>query len=218
MLASMSRLLVRSFGVSLDGFGAGPAQSVDHPLGVDGQDIMQWVFPTRVFQSMHGAGDGGETGVDNRIAEKGFENIGAWILGRNMFGPVRGPWPDESWKGWWGEEPPYHCDVFVLTHHARKPLAMKGGTTFHFVTDGPRSALELARKAAGGKDVRVGGGVATIREYLKEGLVDEAHFAMRPVVMGRGEALFAGLDLRALGYQVAETVHGERAMHVFIRR
>lgn len=214
----MSRLLVRCFGVSLDGFGAGPAQSIDHPLGVDGQDIMKWFFPTRVFQAMQDTSGGGETGVDNGIAEKGFENIGAWIMGRNMFGPVRGPWPDDSWTGWWGDEPPYHCDVFVLTHHARKPLAMKGGTTFHFVTDGPRAALELAKKAAGGKDVRVGGGVATVREYLKEGLVDEAHFAVRPVLLGRGEALFAGLDLRALGYQVAETVNGERATHVFIRR
>ena len=218
MVASMSRLLVRSFGVSLDGFGAGPAQSIDHPLGVDGQDIMQWFFPTRAFQSMHGAGGGGETGVDNSVAEKAFDNIGAWIMGRNMFGPVRGPWPDDSWKGWWGDEPPYHCDVFVLTHHARKSIAMTGGTTFHFVTDGVRSALELAKKAAGGKDVRVGGGVATIREYLKEGLVDEAHFAVRPVLLGRGEALFAGLDLRAIGYRVAETVNGERAVHVFIRR
>ena len=135
----MSRLLVRSFGVSLDGFGAGPAQSVEHPLGVDGPDIMQWFFPTRVFQSMHGSGDSGETGVDNGIAEKGFENVGAWIMGRNMFGPVRGPWPDDSWRGWWGDEPPYHCHVFVLTHHARKPLEMKGGTIFHFVTDGPRA-------------------------------------------------------------------------------
>jgi len=218
MVTGMSRLIVRCFGVSLDGFGAGPAQSEEHPIGVDGQDIMQWFFPTRVFQSMHGAGSGGETGVDNSIAEKGFENVGAWIMGRNMFGPVRGPWPDDSWKGWWGDEPPYHCDVFVLTHHARKPLAMKGGTTFHFVTDGPRAALELAKKAAGGKDVRVGGGVATVRAYLKEGLVDEAHFAMRPILLGRGEALFAGLDLRALGYQVAETVNGERATHVYIRR
>ena len=214
----MSRLLVRCFSVSFDGFGAGPAQSMDHPLGVDGQDIMQWFFPTRAFQAQHGTSGSGETGVDNSIAEKGFENVGAWIMGRNMFGPVRGPWPDDSWTGWWGEEPPYHCDVFVLTHHARKPLAMKGGTTFHFVTDGVRSALELAKKAAGGKDVRVGGGIATVRAYLKEGLVDEAHFAMRPVLLGRGEALFAGLDLRTLGYQVAETVNGERATHVFIRR
>ena len=214
----MSRLLVRCFSVSFDGFGAGPAQSMDHPLGVDGQDIMQWFFPTRAFQVQHGTSGSGETGVDNSIAEKGFENVGAWIMGRNMFGPVRGPWPDDSWTGWWGEEPPYHCDVFVLTHHARKPLAMKGGTTFHFVTDGVRSALELAKKAAGGKDVRVGGGIATVRAYLKEGLVDEAHFAMRPVLLGRGEALFAGLDLRTLGYQVAETVNGERATHVFIRR
>ena len=218
MVAGMSRLVVRCFGVSLDGFGAGPSQSLEHPLGVDGPDIMGWFFPTRVFQDMNGTRGTGETGIDNGIAEKGFENIGAWILGRNMFGPVRGPWPDESWKGWWGDEPPYHCDVFVLTHHPRKPLAMKGGTTFYFVTDGPRAALEAAKKAAGAKDVRVGGGVATIRSYLKERLVDDAHFAVRPVLLGRGEALFAGLDLRALGYQVTETVNGERATHVFIRR
>jgi dihydrofolate reductase len=218
MVASMSRLVVRGFSVSLDGFGAGPDQSMDHPLGVNGHEIMQWLMPTRAFQDMHGASGSGETGVDNTMAEKGFENIGAWIMGRNMFGPVRGPWPDDSWTGWWGDEPPYHCDVFVLTHHDRKPLAMQGGTTFHFVTDGPRAALELARKAAGGKDVRVGGGAATVRAYLKEGLVNEAHFAMRPVLLGRGEALFAGLDLRALGYQVAETINGERATHVVIRR
>jgi dihydrofolate reductase len=217
MVAAMSRLLVRSFGVSLDGFGAGPDQSLDNPLGVDGPDIMAWFFPTRAFQSMQGAA-GGETGIDNTIAEKGFENIGAWIMGRNMFGPVRGPWPDDSWEGWWGDEPPYHCDVFVLTHHARKPLAMKGGTTFHFVTDGPRAAYERATQAANGKDIRVGGGVATIRAYLQERLVDEAHFAIRRVLLGRGEALFAGLDLRALGYQVAETIHGERATHVYIHR
>jgi dihydrofolate reductase len=217
MVAAMSRLLVRSFGVSLDGFGAGPDQSPDNPLGVDGPDIMAWFFPTRAFQSMQGAA-GGETGIDNTIAEKGFENIGAWIMGRNMFGPVRGPWPDDSWEGWWGDEPPYHCDVFVLTHHARKPLAMKGGTTFHFVTDGPRAAYERATQAANGKDIRVGGGVATIRAYLQERLVDEAHFAIRRVLLGRGEALFAGLDLRALGYQVAETIHGERATHVYIHR
>ncbi|HEY4241238.1 MAG TPA: dihydrofolate reductase family protein [Kofleriaceae bacterium] len=213
----MSRLLVRCFSVSFDGFGAGPDQSLENPLGVDGPDIMQWFFPTRAFRAMQGA-DGGETGVDNSMAEKGFENIGAWIMGRNMFGPVRGPWPDDSWQGWWGEEPPYHGDVFVLTHHAREPLAMKGGTTFHFVTDGPRAALDRAKAAAGGKDVRIGGGVATVRAYFDAGLLDEAHFAMRPELLGRGEALFAGLDLRARGYRVAETVHGERATHVIVRR
>nr|HEX4319230.1 dihydrofolate reductase family protein [Kofleriaceae bacterium] len=214
----MSRLVVRCFSVSFDGFGAGPDQSEDHPLGVDGQDIMQWFFPTRAFQSVHGAGDGGETGVDHGVAAKAFDNVGAWVMGRNMFGPVRGPWPDEAWTGWWGDEPPYHCDVFVLTHHARKPLAMTGGTTFHFVTDGHRAALELARTAAAGKDVRIGGGVSTVRAYLEDKLVDEAHFAMRPTLLGRGEALFAGLDLRALGYQITETVTGERATHVYLRR
>src|SRR5512144_1379589 len=162
----MSKLRVQSFGVSLDGYSAGPRQSVEHPLGVRGPEIMGWFFPTRVFQSMYGQAPG-EPGIDNSMAEQGFRNIGAWSLGRNMFGPVRGPWPDESWKGWWGEEPPYHVPTFVLTHHARKPLQMKGGTTFHFVTDGIQSALEQAKQAAGGKDVRVGGGVSTVRQYLQ---------------------------------------------------
>lgn len=213
----MSKLLVRSFGVSIDGFSAGANQSLEHPLGVNGEDIMGWFFPTRVFGSMHGAGDG-ETGVDNRMAELGFQGIGAWILGRNMFGPVRGPWPDESWRGWWGEEPPYHVPVFVLTHHARPPLAMQGGTVFHFVTDGIHAALEQAKAAAGGLDVRVGGGVSTIRQYLQARLIDELHLPVRPVLMGAGEALFHGIDARALGYEVAEHVAGERAMHVIVRR
>jgi dihydrofolate reductase len=213
----MSKVLVRSFGVSLDGYGAGPSQSLQDPLGVGGPEIMGWFFPTRVFCRMHGHGDG-ETGVDNGIAELGFQNIGAWILGRNMFGPVRGPWPDDRWKGWWGDEPPYHVPAFVLTHHARAPLAMKGGTVFHFVTDGIESALEQARAAAGGRDVRVGGGVATIRQYLQARRIDELHLAVRPVVLGAGEKLFDGLDLRALGYECANTVMGERAMHVFLRK
>jgi dihydrofolate reductase len=213
----MSRLLVRSFGVSLDGYGAGPRQSLQDPLGVGGPEMMGWFFPTRVFQRMHGQGDG-ETGVDNGIAEQGFENIGAWILGRNMFGPVRGPWPDESWKGWWGDEPPYHVPTFVLTHHARAPLAMKGGTTFNFVTDGIESALRQARAAAGGRDVRIGGGAATIRQYLQARLIDELHLAVRPVLLGKGENLLGGIDLRALGYECAKSVMGERAMHVFLRR
>ena len=170
----MSKLRVQSFAVSTDGFGAGARQDLQNPLGVRGPELMEWFFPTRVFQKMWGKGEG-ETGMDNRMAEDGFRNIGAWILGRNMFGPVRGPWPDESWKGWWGEEPPYHCPVFVLTHHARRPLAMKGGTIFHFVTDGIQSALDKAKKAAAGKDVRVGGGVATIRQYLQARSIDELH-------------------------------------------
>jgi dihydrofolate reductase len=215
----MSKVRVQSFGVSLDGFGAGPDQSLENPLGVGGPDLMGWFFPTRVWQQMHGGGSGsGETGIDNEMAEKGFQNIGAWILGRNMFGPVRGPWPDDSWKGWWGDEPPYHTPVFVLTHHARAPLAMAGGTTFYFVTDGIRSALDQAKAAAGGQDVRIGGGVSTIRQCLQEGLIDELHLAARPVLLGRGEALLQGLDLPALGYECSGHRSGERAMHVFLRK
>jgi dihydrofolate reductase len=214
----MSRLLVRSFAVSIDGYGAGPNQDLANPLGVRGPELMKWFFPTRVFQQMHGQGKAGETGVDNSMAERGFSGIGAWILGRNMFGPVRGPWPDDSWKGWWGEEPPYHTPVFVLTHHARPPLAMKGGTEFRFVTEGIQAALDQARAAAGGLDVRVGGGVSTVRQYLQAGLIDELHLAQGPVLLGRGENLFAGLDLSALGYECAESVAGERATHVFLRK
>lgn len=213
----MSKLRVQSFGLSLDGYGAGPDQSLDNPLGVGGVGLMEWFFPTHAWQLTHG-GSEGETGVDNRMAEQGFNGIGAWILGRNMFGPVRGAWPDESWKGWWGDEPPYHVPVFVLTQHARKPLTMAGGTTFHFVTDGIHAALEQARAAAGGLDVRVGGGVATVRQYLQARLLDELHLAVRPVLLGRGEALFQGLDLPALGYACVESVSGERATHVTLRR
>ena len=215
----MSRLLVRSFGMSIDGFGAGPDQSLEHPLGVGGPTLMDWVFPTRFFQQMHGGGGGGgETGIDDDFATRGFANIGAWVFGRNMFGPVRGPWPDESWRGWWGEEPPYHVPVFVLTHHARQPLEMAGGTTFHFVTGGIHEALERARDAAGGRDIRIGGGAATVREYLQAGLVDDLHLALRPLLMGRGEALFAGLDLDALGYECTGMQPGERAVHMFLRK
>ncbi len=213
----MSRLRVLSFGVSLDGYGAGPDQSLQNPLGVMGPEIMEWFFPTRVFQKMHGDKDG-ETGVDNQIAEEGFKRMGAWILGRNMFGPVRGPWPDDTWKGWWGDEPPYHVPTFVLTHHKRAPVKMKGGTEFIFVTDGIESALRQAKAAAGDKDVRVGGGVSTIRQYLKAGLIDDLHLAVRPVLLGRGENLFQGLDLRALGYKVDRSVAGERATHVFLSK
>ena len=208
----MSKLRAH-FGISVDGFGAGPRQDLENPLGVRGTEIMEWFFPTDVFKSMHGVGEG-EKGVDNAIALRGFENFGAWILGRNMFGPVRGPWPDESWKGWWGDDPPYHVPTFVLTHHARDPIVMKGGTTFHFVTDGIHAALARAREAAGGKDVRVGGGVSTIRQYLQAGLIDELNLSVRPVLIGEGEALFHGLDLSALGYQVVERVDGERAVHL----
>ena len=213
----MSKVCVRSFAVSLDGYGAGPGQNLEHPLGVNGPDLMEWFFHTRVWRQMHGQPDGG-TGVDNGFAENGFAGIGAWILGRNMFGPVRGPWPDENWKGWWGETPPYHTPVFVLTHHARPPLAMDGGTTFHFVTGGIHSALEQAKAAAGDRDVRIGGGVATVRQYLQAGLIDDVHLAMRPVLLGAGEHLFGGIDLRSLGYECAESVAGERATHVFLRK
>ena len=213
----MSKVRVQSFAVSLDGFGAGHSQSLEQPLGVNGPDLMEWFFHTRIWRSMQGE-SGGETGIDNGIAEQGMSGIGAWILGRNMFGPVRGPWPDESWKGWWGDEPPYHTPVFVLTRHVRAPLRMAGGTEFRFVTDGILSALQQARNAAGGRDVRIGGGVHTVREYLRAGLIDEMHLAVRPVLLGRGEALWHDLDLRALGYECADSRAGERATHVFIRK
>ena len=213
----MSKVRVQCFGVSLDGFGAGTDQGLQTPLGVRGPEIMEWFFPTRVFQRMHGSGDG-ETGVDNAMAEAGFENVGAWILGRNMFGPVRGPWPDDSWKGWWGDEPPYHTSAFVLTHYPRAPLAMKGGTEFRFVTTGIHDALEQAKAAAGGRDVRIGGGVSTVRQYLEARLIDDLHLAIRPVLLGAGEALWRDLDLSALGYECVRHVAGERATHVFIRR
>jgi dihydrofolate reductase len=188
-----------------------------NPLGVRGPELMEWFFATDFWKRMHNLGEG-EQGVDNRMAERGFDNLGAWILGRNMFGPIRGDWPDDSWKGWWGDEPPYHVPVFVLTHHARAPIEMQGGTTFHFVTDGIESALAQAKAAAGGRDVRVGGGVATVREYLKARLIDEMHLAVRPLLLGAGENLMQGLDLRALGYQCIDHTAGERAMHVMIGR
>jgi len=215
----LSRLKVQCFSISIDGFGAGPRQDHDHPLGVGGPELFGWFFHTRTWKDMHALGDGGETGVDNEIATKGFENIGAWIMGRNMFGPVRGPWPDESWRGWWGEEPPYHVPVFVLTHHARAPLAMKGGTEFRFVTQGIASALAQAKEAAAGKDVRLGGGVATLRQYLSARLIDELHLALSPVLLGQGEHLLGGLDLRALGYTCTRHVRGERvAAHLFLEK
>lgn len=213
----MARVLVRSFALSLDGYGAGPDQRLDNPLGERGLELMEWFFHTRVWGRIQGHGDG-EAGVDDAVAERGFAGIGAWIIGRNMFGPVRGPWPDESWQGWWGEEPPFHTPVFVLTHHAREPLVMAGGTEFRFVTHGIHAALEQARAAAAGRDVRIGGGVATIRQYLSEGLIDELHLAVRPVLLGSGEHLFRDLDLRALGYDCASHFAGERANHVLLRR
>ncbi|MCW5662209.1 MAG: dihydrofolate reductase family protein [Piscinibacter sp.] len=213
----MSQLKVKSFSVSLDGFGAGPDQDLQNPLGVGGHAMFGWAFATRTFRTMFGQ-EGGSTGIDDGFARRGFENVGAWILGRNMFGPVRGPWPDDRWRGWWGDEPPYHVPVFVLTHHARPPLEMQGGTTFHFVTDGIEAALERARAAAGGRDVRLGGGAATIRQYLRAGLLDEMHLAVAPVLMGRGELLLHGIDLPALGWQVAEHTAGENATHVVLVR
>ena len=213
----MSNVRVASFALSLDGFGAGPNQSLENPLGVRGPEIFESFFATRFFRQMFGQ-EGGETGVDHRMGEQGFANVGAWILGRNMFGPVRGPWPDESWRGWWGEEPTYHAPVFVLTHHARRPLEMKGGTTFHFVTDGIQAALDRAMQAAAGRDVRIGGGASTVRQYFSARLIDEAHFAVAPVLLGSGENLFHGLDLHALGYECFKQVAGERATHLFVRK
>jgi dihydrofolate reductase len=213
----MSKLRVSSFAVSLDGYGAGPNQDLSNPLGEGGMALHEWSHATRTFKTLFGQ-PGGETGIDDDFAARGFENIGAWILGRNMFGPVRGVWPDESWKGWWGASPPYHVPVFVLTHHGRAPLEMEGGTTFHFVTDGIRAALERAKEAANGKDVRLGGGVATIRQYVMAGLVDEMHLAIAPVLLGRGEHLFAGIDLPSLGYERAEHVATPRATHIVIKK
>ena len=212
------KLRVQGFGVSLDGFAAGPDQSLENPLGVRGPEIMEWFFPTRVFRATVLGQEGGETGVDNAMAEEGFKDIGAWILGRNMFGPIRGPWPDESWRGWWGEEPSYHAPVYVLTHYPRPPLEMKGGTTFHFVTDGIQSALQQAKAAAKGRDVRIGGGAATIRQYLQARLIDEMHLAIAPVLLGSGENLFDGISLPQLGYRVTKHVAGEPATHVVIGR
>ena len=214
----MSKLRVHSFSISIDGYGAGPNQDLEHPLGVSGPELFDWFFRTRTWQQMHGSEDG-ETGSDDAIAAQGFDGIGAWILGRNMFGPVRGPWPDDEWKGWWGDEPPYHAPVFVLTHHARAPLRMKGGTVFRFVTDGIHAALQQARDAADGRDIRLGGGVSTIRQYLRAALIDELHLAIAPVLLGTGEHLLSGIDTRALGYECAEHIAGDRAAaHVILRK
>jgi len=213
----MPKLCVSSFSISLDGYGAGSTQSLENPLGSGGQALHEWAFATRTFRAMFGQ-DGGTTGIDDDFAARGFAGIGAWIIGRNMFGPVRGEWPDESWKGWWGDNPPYHCPVFVLTNHPRAPICMDGGTTFHFVTDGIRAALERAFEAARGSDVRLGGGVATIRQYLQAGLVDEMHLAVSPVLLGSGENLFAGLNLAELGYQRSEHVPTPNAMHIVLAK
>ncbi len=213
----MSKVCVHSFSISIDGYGAGPAQDLQNPIGVGGLRVFDWFFPTRTFQRMHGNEDG-ETGVDNDIAAQAFDNVGAYILGRNMFGPVRGPWPDESWKGWWGDEPPYHTPVFVLTHYARPPLQMQAGTEFRFVTDGIHAALEQAKEAAGDRDVRIGGGVSTIRQYLSEALIDELRLAVVPVLLGDGEHLLGRLNLPELGYECVKRIEGERAMHVTLSK
>lgn len=214
----MTRVRVECFAVSLDGYAAGPSQDLSNPLGVGGTDLHRWLFPTRTFQRMLFGKDGGTRGVDDDFAARGFQNVGAWILGRNMFGPIRGPWANEDWKGWWGENPPYHCPVFVLTHHARAPLAMAGGTTFHFVTGGIHEALDRAREAANGNDVRIGGGAGTIQQYLRAGLIDELHLAISPVFLGAGERLFDGVDMRALGYVCARFVESDEAIHVVLQR
>ena len=213
----MSKVRVASFSVSLDGFGAGPDQDLQNPMGVGGMVLHAWAFPTRTFKKMQG-GEGGSTGVDETFAARGFENVGAWILGRNMFGPVRGPWLNEDWKGWWGDTPPYHVPVYVLTHQAREPLVMQGGTTFYFVTEGMEVALRRAIDAAHGRDVRIGGGATTVRQYLRARLIDEMHLAVSPKLLGRGENLFEGIDLPALGYQTVERVAGENATHVVIAK
>lgn len=212
----MSRLRVNAFAISIDGYGAGPGQGREQPLGRGGAALHEWLYPTRTFQRM--LGKDGTLGIDDDFARRGLDNLGAWILGRNMFGPVRGPWPDDSWKGWWGDNPPYHVPVFVLTHHARASIEMAGGTSFHFVTEGIEAALERAQRAAGGRDVRLGGGAATIRQYLEARLVDEMHLAIAPVLLGSGEPLVAGLDLPALGYAVTEHVVSPNATHVVVSR
>jgi dihydrofolate reductase len=214
----MARLIASGFTLSLDGFGAGPRQSLESPLGAGGEGLHAWLVGTRSFKRMHGGGEGGESGVDEDFAARSMASIGAWILGRNMFGPVRGPWPDESWRGWWGPNPPYHVPVFVLTHHKRPPLEMEGGTVFHFVTEGFEAALERARAAAGKQDVRVGGGVATLRQYLQAKLIDEMHLAVSPILLGGGEHFLTGLDLLALGYRCTKSVPSAKAVHYIIAR
>jgi dihydrofolate reductase len=213
----MGKVRVATFSISIDGFGAGPRQDVNNPLGVRGFELHEWFLGTEVFKKVHGQ-TGGAQGVDNDFAARSFENVGAWIIGRNMFGPVRGPWEDDSWKGWWGESPPYHTPVFVLTHYARSPLAMEGGTTFHFVTDGLESALNQAKEVADGKDVRIGGGVSVVRQYLTSGQIEEMHVAISPVLLGEGEPLFSGINLVELGFTPDGVVQGEHAMHVLIHR
>ena len=214
----LTRVRVESFTISLDGYGAGLNQDIDNPLGVAGTDLHRWLIPTCTFQRSVLGADGGTTGIDDDFAARGMRNVGAWILGRNMFGPIRGPWPDMNWKGWWGNNPPYHVPTFILTHHARAPIPMEGGTTFHFVTGGIHEALDRAREAAHGKDVRIGGGPGTVQQYLRAGLIDELHVAISPVLLGAGERLFEGVDVRALGYECVEFVASAKATHVVLRR
>jgi dihydrofolate reductase len=216
-MASTAKVRVNSFSISLDGYGAGPNQDQANPLGVGGMALHEWFFDTPTFKRMQGQ-DGGNAGVDEDFAARGFTNVGAWILGRNMFGPVRGPWPDDAWKGWWGDNPPYHVPVFVLTHHPRASITMKGGTAFHFVTDGIHAALHRAMDAAKGKDVRLGGGVSTIRQYLSAGLINELEFAISPVLLGEGENLFAGINTAKLGYTCTEHAGSAKAMHVVLTK
>jgi dihydrofolate reductase len=213
----MSRVRVESFTISLDGYGAGRNQTLETPLGIGGEDLHQWMVATRSWRQQHGQEDG-TTGVDDDFAARSHRGVGAWIMGRNMFGPVRGPWPDENWKGWWGKNPPFDGPVFVLTHHARQPLEMEGNTTFHFVTGGIQEALDRARQAANGKDVQISGGASTIRQYLNAGLIDEMHFAISPIFLGGGEPLFQGIDFPALGYELSQFAGSEKAVHVVVRR
>jgi dihydrofolate reductase len=213
----MSKVRVAGFGVSLDGFSAGTTQSLNDPLGKRGPEIFQWFLHTKTFLAMHGQ-EGGSIDVDDEFARRSMENFGAFILGRNMFGPVRGPWPDSSWKGWWDDNPPYHSPTFVLTHYEREPIVMEGGTTFHFVTGGIEEALKLAKQVAGDKDIKIGGGVSTVRQYLQAGLIDSLHLALAPVVLGQGEALFSGLDLNALGFSVTEHTATKRATHFVLEK
>ena len=213
----MSKVRVAAFSLSVDGFGAGPEQSLENPLGLRGMELHQWFLGTRTFRSMVGR-EGGSTGIDERYAQQGNTGFGAFILGRNMFGPVRGDWPDESWRGWWGDTPPYHAPTFILTHYPRAPITMQGGTTFHFVTGGIEEALALARAAAGAKDIKISGGVSTVRQYLLAGLVDEIHFAISPVVLGQGEAMFEGLDLPSLGYRVTSHEASDLATHIMLAK
>jgi dihydrofolate reductase len=221
----MSRVRVNGFAISIDGYGAGPDQGLANPMGTGGMALHEWVIDTKTFHRTHRdfaqelIGDGpGRGGIDDDFAARAMENVGAWVMGRHMFGPVRGPWPDDSWKGWWGDRPPFHVPVFVLTHHARAPFTMEGGTTFHFVTDGIHAALDRAREAAGGKDVRIGGGAACVRQYLTAGLIDELHLAIAPVLLGKGEHLLAGIDAASLGYRCTERAASDRATHVVLSR